>query len=151
MKIWVDADACPGAIKDIIIKAAVKRNIQTIFVANKPLFIPESPCLSLVRVGQGSDVADLHIVEQAEAKDLVITQDIPLASLLVPKGVIVMSVHGTLFTPNNIGERLSVRNFMQDLRASGTQTSGPKPFSDKDKQRFANTFDQQLAKLFKSP
>jgi uncharacterized protein len=151
MKIWVDADACPGAIKDIIIKAAVKRCIQTVFVANKPIFIPESPYLWLVRVKQGSDIADQHIVEQAEPLDLVVTQDIPLAAILIPKGVIVMSVHGMLFTPDNIGERLSVRNFMQDLRDTGTQTSGPKPFSDKDKQRFANTFDQQLAKYFKSP
>jgi len=151
MKIWVDADACPGAIKEIIIKAAVKRCIETVFVANKAIYIPDSPYLSRIQVKQGADIADQHIVEQTASGDFVITQDIPLAALLIPKGVIVMSIHGILFTANNIGERLSVRNFMQELRESGTQTSGPKPFSDKDKQRFANTFDQQLTRYFKSP
>lgn len=150
MKIWVDADACPGAIKEIILKAVLKRGIETVFVANKPIFLPESPYLSLVRVLKGADVADQHIADHADDTDLVITQDIPLAGLLVPRGIVVISPHGTLFTPNNIGERLSIRNFMQELRDTGTQTGGPRPFSDKDKQTFANTFDQQLTKRLKS-
>lgn len=149
MKIWVDADACPGEIKDIIIKAAHKRCIETIFVSNKIIYIPESFFISAVKVSHGSDVADDYIAERAEDKDLVITQDIPLAAILVPKGTVVISVHGVLFTPANIGERLSVRNFMSELRDTGVQTSGPKPFSNKDKQKFANTFDQQLFKLLK--
>ncbi len=149
MKIWVDADACPGEIKDIIIKAAHKRQIETIFVSNKIISIPESPFLFTVRVSKGSDVADEYIADNAEDKDIVITQDIPLAAILVPRGIIVISVHGVLFTPNNIGERLSVRNFMSELRDTGVQTSGPKPFSNKDKQKFANTFDQQLFKMLK--
>jgi len=150
MKIWVDADACPGEIKEIIIRAAHKRCIETIFVSNKVISIPDSPFVFAVKVLQGSDVADNYIAERAEEKDLVITQDIPLAAILVFKETIVISVHGVLFTPANIGEKLSVRNFMHELRATGVQTSGPKPFSNKDKQNFANTFDQQLAKLSKS-
>lgn len=149
MKIWIDADACPGELKDIITKAAHKRQIEAIFVSNKVIYIPESPFLSTVKVSQGTDVADDYIADHAESNDLVITQDIPLAGILVPKGIAVISLHGVLFTPNNIGERLSVRNFMHELRETGVQTSGPKPFSNKDKQNFANTFDQQLFKLQK--
>ena len=149
MKIWVDADACPGEIKEIIIKAAHKRCIETIFVSNKNIYIPDSPYLFAVKVSLGADVADNYTAERAEKNDLVITQDIPLAAALVPKGSVVISVHGVLFTPSNIRERLSVRNFMSDLRDTGVQTSGPKPFSNKDKQKFANTFDQQLFKLLK--
>ncbi len=147
MKIWVDADACPGVVKDIILKAAQKRCIETRFVSNKQIFLPDSPYLFLERVPLGPDVADQYIAEHAEQGDLVITQDIPLAGILVPKNIVVMSFHGALFTPANIGERLSVRNFMQDLRDNGVQTGGPKPFSLKDKQQFANTFDRQLTLL----
>ncbi len=150
MKIWVDADACPGVIKDIVVKAAHKRVVQTVFVANKAIFVPQSECVSLVHVAQGSDVADRYIADNAIPGDLVITQDIPLAAILVPKGVTVISVHGTLFTEANIGERLSIRNFMTDLRGAGVQTGGPKPFGDKDKQQFANAFDRELTRLLKS-
>lgn len=149
MKIWVDADACPCEIKEIIIRAANKRCISTIFVSNKIISLPASSYLSSVKVDKGADVADDYIVERAEDKDLVITQDIPLAAVLVPKGAVVISVHGDLFTSSNIRERLSVRNFMHELRDTGVQTSGPKPFSNKNKQKFANTFDQQLFKLLK--
>lgn len=149
MKIWVDADACPGEIKEIIIKAAHKRCIEAIFVSNKNIYLPESPYLSSVKVSLGADIADNYIAERSLQNDLVITQDIPLAAALIPKGSVVISVHGVLFTPSNIGERLSVRNFMSELRDTGVQTSGPKPFSNKDKQKFANAFDQQLFKLSK--
>lgn len=149
MKIWVDADACPGEIKEIILKAAHKRCIVTVFVSNKNLYIPESQYSSSVRVEQGADVADAYIEERVEANHLVITQDIPLASLVVKKGAVAISLHGDLFTSANVGERLSVRNFMQDLRNTGVQTSGPKPFSNQHKQKFANTFDQQIVKLLK--
>ena len=147
MKIWVDADACPGAIKDIIIKAATTRLIHTAFIANKAIYFQASTYLSAIQVNQGADVADQYIVDHAEAGDLVITQDIPLAARLVAKNIVVISLHGTLFTANNIGERLSIRNFMQDIRDGGGQTGGPKPFSAKDKQKFAQAFDQQLRKL----
>ncbi len=146
MKVWVDADACPGVIKEIILKAAVKRGVETVFVANKPIYVPNAPNISAITVGRGDDVADQLIAEKAEPADLVVTQDIPLAAILVPKGVVVISPHGQLFTESNIGERLSVRNFLHELRGTGIQTGGPKPFSDKDKQRFANAFDQQLTK-----
>lgn len=149
MKIWVDADACPCEIKDIIIKAAHKRGIDTIFVSNKIIYVPESPYISTVKVSQGADIADKYIADNSESEDLVITQDIPLAAELVSKGSVVISVHGVLFTPNNVGERLSVRNFMNELRNTGVQTSGPKSFSNKDKQNFANTFDKELAKMLK--
>ena len=146
MKIWVDADACPAVIKEIIIKAANTRHISTIFIANKPIYFQASAYLSAIQVNQGADVADQYIVDHVELGDLVITQDIPLAALLVAKHIVVISLHVTLFTPNNIGERLSIRNFMQDIRDGGGQTGGPKPFSQKDKQKFAQTFDQQLRK-----
>lgn len=151
MKIWVDADACPGEIKEIIIKAAHKRVIETVFVSNKNISVPELSFISAVKVSQGADVADKYIAEHAEEKDLVITQDIPLAAELVSCGIAVISVHGLLFTPSNVREKLSVRNFMHELRETGVQTSGPKPFGNKDKQKFANTFDRQLTKLLKVP
>jgi uncharacterized protein YaiI (UPF0178 family) len=147
MKIWVDADACPVALKNILIKAAISRHIQTVFIANKPIYFQASPYLSAIQVSQGADIADQYIVDHSTPGDLVITQDIPLAAQLIAKQVVVISLHGTLLTTNNIGERLSIRNFMQDLRDNGTQTSGPKPFSAKDIQKFAQTFDQQLRRM----
>lgn len=150
MRIWVDADALPGQIKEIIIKAAHKRCIETVFVSNKVIYIPVSPYLSFMQVNQGADVADTYIAERVEDKDMVITQDIPLAAILVEKGTVVISYHGDLFTPINIREKLSIRNFMTELRSSGVETSGPQAWSDKNKQQFANTFDQQLVKLLKS-
>lgn len=150
MKIWVDADALPGQIKEIIIKAAHKRSIETVFVSNKVIYVPDSRYLSFIQVAQGPDVADAYIAERAEDKDIVITQDIPLAAILVPKGAVVISFHGDLFTLSNIRERLSIRNFMHELRDSGVETSGPKAWSDKNKQQFANTFDQQLLRLLKN-
>lgn len=149
MKIWIDADACPGEIREIILKAAHKRCIETIFVSNKTVYIPESEYISAVKVEQGPDVADAYIAERSEARDLVITQDIPLASLVIPKGATAISFHGDLFTPSNIRERLSVRNYMQELRDIGVQTNGPKPYNNQHKQKFANTFDQQIIKLLK--
>jgi uncharacterized protein YaiI (UPF0178 family) len=149
MKVWVDADAVPGAIKEIILRAVIKRNISTIFVANRPISIPASTCVSAIQVAHGPDEADRYIAEQASADDVVITQDIPLAAILVPKGTAVISVHGTLFNENNIGERLFVRNMLQEIRDTGGKTGGPKPFSDKDKQQFANSFDKILTKRLK--
>ncbi len=149
MRIWVDADACPGAVREIILRAAGKHRLSTVFVANKPLFVPQGPHLSFVQVGAGPDVVDQYIIDHAEAGDLVITQDIPLAGQLVPMGISVISPHGTLFTENNIGERLSFRNFMTDMRDTGLITGGPKPFGDKEKRQFANTFDQTLTLLLR--
>lgn len=149
MKIWVDADACPGVIKEVIIRAALRLKVETMFVANKAIYLQASHYLSAIQVGQGADVADRYIIEKAEPGDLVITQDIPLASELVHKKVAVISLHGTTFTEHNIRERLSIRNFMQEIRDTGGKTNGPKPFDQKDKHRFSQAFDQQLTKLLK--
>lgn len=150
MKLWIDADACPQAIKEMIIKAAQRLKLATVFVANKPIAVPQSEHFSFVQIAKGPDVADLYIVAQAMAGDLVITQDIPLAALLVEKGVWVINPHGVVFTESNIGERLANRNLMQELRSAGLVSGGPKPFSDKDKRQFANAFDQLLTRLLKS-
>jgi uncharacterized protein YaiI (UPF0178 family) len=147
MRIWVDADACPGAIKEIVIKAAIKREVLTVFVANKDIWLPPSPQLSAVRVALGPDVVDRHIVAESQTGDLAITQDIPLAAQLVPKGLVVISPYGTLFSVDNIGDRLGVRDFMQDMRDAGLVTGGPKPFGEKEKRQFANAFDQALTRL----
>lgn len=150
MRIWVDADACPTAIRDVIAVAAHKHGIATVYVANKKLTVPVSPHISFVQVAIASDAADAYIQENAESCDLVVTQDIPLAHAVVSKGAVAISPHGEKFTKDNIGERISMRNLMQDLRDSGTVTGGPKQFSDKDKRNFANTFNNELIKLIRA-
>ena len=149
MKIWVDADACPGEIKELIIRVARRRKIPTIFVANKYISLPDSAYVSTVRVGMGPEVVDDYITQYAEASDFAITQDIPLASVLVPKGVTVINPRGELYTEDNIRERLSIRNFMQDIREAGGITPGPKQFGQKEKQRFSDTLDRELTKSLK--
>ncbi len=149
MKLWVDADACPGAIKELIIRAARRLKINAVFVANKYISVPDSSYVSHLRIGMDPEAVDQHIAEAAQAGDLAVTQDIPLASTLVARGVVVISTRGELFTEQNIGERLSIRNFMQDAREAGVVTSGPKQFGQKDKQRFADTLDRELTKLLR--
>ncbi|MBS1991745.1 MAG: YaiI/YqxD family protein [Cyanobacteria bacterium SZAS LIN-3] len=147
MKIWVDADAAPGAVKDIVMAAAVKRAVEAIFVANKKLTFPESPLIKFIQVEVSPDAADYLIAADAVIGDLVITQDIPLAHALVTKGVVTISPRGVVFTPDNIGERLSVRDLMQGLRDTGEMTGGPKQFGDKEKRAFASAFDRELTRL----
>jgi uncharacterized protein len=149
MKIWVDADACPGPIKELIIRTARRLKIHAIFVANKHISIPDSAFISTMRLEKDPEAVDERIVEVAEAGDLAVTQDIPLASALVPKGVIVMTPRGEIFTESNIRERLSIRNFMQDIREAGSITPGPRQFSQKDKQRFSDTLDREITKRMK--
>jgi uncharacterized protein YaiI (UPF0178 family) len=149
MRIWVDADACPGPVRDILLRAAERLKVPAVFVANKRLTLPRSELVSSVQVGAGLDVADRHIAAEAQRGDLAVTQDIPLAALLVPRGVVVMDPRGELFTEENIAERLSVRNFMQELRDSGVMTGGPGGFSARDKQEFAATLDRELTRLLK--
>ncbi len=146
MKIWVDADACPGAIKELIIRVARRLKIPTVFVANKFISLPDSAYVSTIRVAMGPEVVDDTIAQAAEACDFVITQDIPLASVLVPRGITVINPRGELYTEDNIRERLSIRNFMQDLREAGSVTPGPKEFGQREKQRFSDTFDRELTK-----
>ena len=149
MTLWVDADACPGPIKELIIRSAKRLQIMAVFVANKYISIPDSCFISSSRIGMDPEAVDQHIIQHATSGDFVVTQDIPLASALVPHGIIVMSPRGELFTRENIGERLSIRNFMQDIREAGGITPGPKGFSQKDKQRFADTLDRELTKCLK--
>ncbi len=150
MKIWVDADACPGPARDILLRAGQRVKVPTVFVANHQLSLPRLAYVSSVQVGAGLDVADRHIAQEAQAGDLAITQDIPLAALLVPKGVVVLDPRGEVFTEENVAERLSVRNFMQELRESGVTTGGPDGYSAQDRQQFAAALDRELSRLVKA-
>ncbi len=149
MKIWVDADACPGTVKELIIRVSKRHKIFVVFVANKHIGIPLSVHIRTVRLDKDPEAVDEHIVQHAQAGDMVITQDIPLASRLVSKGVTVITPRGELHAKESIGERLSLRNFMQDIRDSGGTTPGPPPFTQKDKQRFSDTFDREITKFLK--
>ena len=149
MRIWVDADACPGAVRDIVIKAAVKRKIEICFVANKALVLPESPLIIKVLVAAGPDVADQYILEHVASNDLIVTQDIPLAHGLLAKGAVVLNPHGNVFTNDNIADRLSIRDISQGLLDAGEMTGGPAPFGDKEKRAFASSFDRELTKLIR--
>lgn len=146
MKIWVDADACPAPVKDILFRAARRTNTPIILVANNFLTTPPSPLISTVRVGQGFDVADDYIVEHLNANDLVITADIPLAAEVVAKQGIALNPRGELYTENNIKQRLGLRDMMEQLRGAGTQTGGPSSYGAKEKIAFANALDKILAK-----
>lgn len=149
MKIWVDADACPGEIKELIIRTANRLNIPAVFVANAYISVSESAYLSTVRVRMGPEVVDEYIVQHSDAGDFTVTQDIPLAAALVPKGVTVINPRGELYTEENIRELLSIRNFMHDIREAGVITLGPKQFGQKEKQRFSAVLDRELTKSIK--
>ena len=146
MKIWIDADACPKAIKEIVYKASERLKIETILVANQAIAKPRSPLIKSIVVDKGPDVADQYIVDEMDPDDLVITQDIPLADLIVTKGGLAINPRGDLYTEDSIKERLSIRDFMTDLRDSGMQTGGPRSFSEQDKRKFASSFDKIINK-----
>ena len=146
MQIWVDGDACPAEIKELLFRAAKKREVQVTLVANQPLFTPGSKFIDFILVPGGANVADQKIVELMSAEDLVITADIPLAALVVEKGGQALNPRGELYTADNIGERLAVRDLMDDLRGSGMVTGGPSNYSPKDRQAFANQLDRWLTK-----
>ncbi len=146
MRIWVDADACPNVVKTILFRAAERACVQLTLVANQPLQTPPSPYINSVQVSAGFDVADDRIVELAAAGDLVITADIPLAAAVVKKGARALNPRGELYTEENIGERLAVRDFMDELRGSGVVTGGPAALGKSDRQAFANQLDRLLAK-----
>jgi uncharacterized protein YaiI (UPF0178 family) len=147
MKIWVDADACPGPIKDILCRAAERTKVQMTLIANKPLRTPPSPWIRTVQVSRGFDVADDEIARLVEPGDLVVTADIPLAAQVIEKGGHALDPRGELFSPDNVRERLNMRDFMDTMRASGVQTGGPAPMSQGDRMRFANQLDSLLARL----
>ncbi len=145
MKIWVDADACPKVIKEILYRAAERTRIELILVANQLLSVPRSPVISSRAVAQGFDVADQAIVDWSSPGDIAVTADIPLAAKLVEKSVIAINPRGELYSAENIRQQLSMRNFMDELRGSGVQTGGPDTFNQRDRQAFANQLDRLLA------
>ena len=145
MRIWVDADACPNVIKDILFRAADRAHVTLTLVANQPVRIPPSPYIKALQVPAGFDVADDRIVELTEAGDLVITADIPLAAGVIEKGGYALDPRGETYNKDNIKERLAVRKLMDVLRSGGVDTGGPATFSNADRQAFANKLDRFLA------
>lgn len=151
IKIWVDGDACPKPIKEILYRAANRLNIVVTLVANTPLRVPESPYITTIVVPDGFDVADQEIVEQIQTGDLVITADIPLAAEVVKKEAFALNVRGEFYTESNIQERLAMRNLMDSLRNNGEISGGgPAPFNHKDRQAFSNQLDRFLTKAIKT-
>ncbi|GAA3925849.1 YaiI/YqxD family protein [Litoribacillus peritrichatus] len=146
MSIWVDADACPRVIKDILFRAAERAAIELILVANQPLSTPPSKYIRSVQVMQGFDVADNHIVQNSEAGDLIITGDIPLAAEAIEKGAIILTPRGESLHKGNIGPRLTMRNFMEDMRSAGQISGGPATMNQTERRDFANKLDQWIAK-----
>ena len=150
LKLWLDADAAPRDVKDICLRASDRLKIETILVANQRLQLPAGYThVSAIRVDGGPDVADRYIVEHATSGDVAVTADIPLAALLVPKGVVVIDPRGEQYTLETIGERLSVRNFMDELRGSGVETGGHGAYGPRDKQAFANALDRVLTRVMR--
>jgi uncharacterized protein YaiI (UPF0178 family) len=151
MKLWLDADAAPRDVKEVCYRASERLSLETVLVANQRLQLPPGyPHLSAVRVDGGPDVADAYIAEHAVAGDVAVTADIPLAALLVPKGVVVIDPRGEEYTPEIIGERLSVRNFMDSLRGAGVETGGHAAYGPREKQAFANALDRALARAVRA-
>ena len=146
MQIWIDADACPTVIKDIVFRAAERLGIATILVANRMLRTPPSRFIRAIQVPAGFDVADRHIAERVEAGDLVITADIPLAAAVLERQAHALNPRGEMYSAANIAERLSMRNFLEELRGSGVQTGGPPSLHARDRQAFARELDGWLAR-----
>jgi uncharacterized protein len=146
MHIWVDADACPKVIKEILFRAAQRIELPLTLVANQPLVTPPSPYIKSIQVEAGFDVADNFIVQSCAEGDLVITGDIPLAAEVIDKGALVLTARGERFTANNIGPRLNMRDFMEEMRSSGAISGGPPPLDHGDRMQFANQLDRMLAK-----
>jgi uncharacterized protein YaiI (UPF0178 family) len=146
VRIWVDADACPGPIKQTLFRAAQRTGIELTLLANHGMQVPAAPNINFLQVEKGFDVADDAIVQRAEPGDLVITADIPLAAEVVEKGALALNPRGELYTRDNIRSRLNIRDFMSTLRDSGVQTGGAPPLSQADRQQFANQLDTLLAK-----
>ena len=146
MQIWVDADACPAVIKDILYRVAERTQIQVTLVANQLLRVPGSKFIRSLQVPSGADVADLEIVERLNPGDLVVTGDIPLAALVLEKGGFALNPRGDFYTKDTIAQQLTMRAFMEELRSGGVDTGGPAAFSQSDRQQFANALDRHLAR-----
>ncbi len=146
MKIWVDADACPVVIKEILYRAADRTKIELALVANQSMRIPPSPYIKMVQVSSGFDMADNEIVRKLSPGDLVITADIPLAAEVIENGGLALNPRGEMYSEDTIKERLNMRDFMDSLRGSGIETGGPPPLSQKDRNNFANCLDRVLTR-----
>jgi len=146
VRIWVDADACPREVKEVVYRASERLQVPVSLVANLMMEVPGYPLVTSVRVPHGADAADEHIVESVEAADVVITADIPLAAQVVQKGAVAIDPRGQVYDENNVHERLATRNLMDTLRGSGLVQGGPASFRTTDKQQFANALDRELAK-----
>lgn len=146
MKIWVDADACPVVIKEILFRASTRTGIMLTLIANQQVQVPKSPRIKMIQVASGFDAADKEIVNRLEPGDLVITSDIPLAAEVIEKDGHVLSPRGERFTPDNIANRLNMRNFMETMRASGIDTGGPAALSNSDRKAFADQLDKLLSR-----
>lgn len=151
MHIWVDADACPNVVKDILFRAAERTRVPVTLVANSWVRTPFSRYIRSVQVPAGLDVADSEIVRRCNPGDLVVTADIPLAALVLEKGALALNPRGELYTPDSIAQRLSMRNFMDELRGAGVDTGGPGGFHARDRQAFGNALDRWLAKQPRPP
>lgn len=151
MRVWIDADACPKAAKDQVVKFALKRRFQVVLVAGQAQVKPAFACVRLIVVPSGPDAADDYLVEHAEPGELVICSDIPLADRLIKKGVAVLDPRGREFDERNMGERLAVRNLLSDLRDQGQMGSGQAPYGERERQAFANALDRILTRLRLSP
>lgn len=145
--LWIDGDACPRAIKELLYRTTERRGLSLVMVANQLLQVPRSPRIRAHAVSRGADAADDYIAETAVAGDVVVTQDIPLAARLVPRGVFVLDPRGKEWTPSNIGEALAMRDAMDELRGAGLVTGGPAPWGDREKQAFANSLDRLLTRI----
>lgn len=150
MTIWVDADACPVAVREILYRAALREELDLIFVANRPVNVANHPRVRHIQVAGGFDVADDEIVARLSPGDLVITGDIPLAAEVVAKEAAALSPRGELFTKDNIKARLNMRDFLETMRASGVNTSGPPPYSQEDRKAFAGQLDRLLMRAKKA-
>src|SRR5688572_3768648 len=151
MRIWVDADACPAVIKDILYRAAERTRLAMTLVANKALRTPPSPYIRALQVPGGIDVADSHIVRELQAGDLVITADIPLAADVIARGGHALNPRGEFYSPENIQERLALRNFLDEKRGAGERTGGPAALDNTDRKRFADQLDRFLTKRGQTP
>lgn len=149
MKIWVDADGCPNAVKEIVFRASTRLQLPVVLVANRPIYTPSNGLIGSVVVPHGLDEADIWIAERVDPEDVVITADIPLAAQIVAKGSIGISPRGELYTEDNVRERLSMRDFMASLREQGIHGSGAPPFDQRAKEQFANALDRTLTRAIR--
>ncbi len=149
LKIWIDADACPRVVKDLVFRASSRLKVPVCLVANRYMPVPPEPLITSVLVDKGMDIADSYIFDNVTENDIVITADIPLAALVVEKGATAIDPRGELYTEDNVRERLSMRDFIKGLRDNGVDTGGPPPFGPKDKERFANSVNRVLTKMMK--